>query len=107
MTVITTPKVVAPPEFVAVTVYVAELVIAVGVPEITPVEVLKLKPDGKLGDTANELTVPETVGNKLVIVVPTVKIFGELYERLVTPISLTVITTPKVVEPPELVAVTV
>ena len=48
-TVITTSKVVEPPELVAVTVYDAVLEITVGVPEILPVEVLKASPVGKLG----------------------------------------------------------
>ena len=44
-TVNVTVAVVLPPEFVAVTVYTpAGFLVVVGVPEITPLEVLKLKP---------------------------------------------------------------
>ena len=45
----TTPKVVEPPVLVAVTVQVEEEEIAVGVPEILPVAVLKDNPFGKAG----------------------------------------------------------
>ena len=50
-TVIETPKVVEPPVFVAVTVYVAIDVIAVGIPEITPVVVFNERPAGSEGLT--------------------------------------------------------
>ena len=42
---------VVPPLFVVVTVYALAAVTTVGVPEITPVEVFKLIPDGKAGLT--------------------------------------------------------
>ena len=58
MTVISTVVVALPPVLVAVTVYVAVEVIAVGVPEMTPVEVSRDKPAGSVGDTAQEMTVP-------------------------------------------------
>ena len=61
MTSLTTTVIVAvalPPLLVAVTVYVADEVIAVGVPEITPVEVLKESPAGSDGDTDQVTTVP-------------------------------------------------
>ena len=48
-TVITISKVVEPPELVAVTVYVVCVRIAVGVPEILPVEELKKSPVGNEG----------------------------------------------------------
>ena len=47
-----------PPEFVAVTVYVAELDITVGVPLITPVTVSNWSPDGRDGVIAQDVTVP-------------------------------------------------
>ena len=50
-TIIVNAFVVDPPEFVAVTVYVALAVAELGVPEITPLLVLKLSPEGKLGLT--------------------------------------------------------
>ena len=42
---------VIPPPFVEVTVYKAVEVIAVGAPEITPVDVFKLRPEGRIGLT--------------------------------------------------------
>ena len=47
-----------PPVLVAVTVYVAEEVIAVGVPEITPVDVSRAMPAGSDGETDHDVTVP-------------------------------------------------
>ena len=57
-TVIVIALVVVPPLFVAVTVYVPGVVIIVGVPEITPVDVFKLRSDGREGLTEYETTVP-------------------------------------------------
>ena len=66
-----------PPLLVAVTVYVADEVIAVGVPEITPVEVLKVSPAGSDGDTAQVTTVPPlTVGADGAIAESLVKVNG-------------------------------
>ena len=48
---ITTSKLVLPPGFVAVTVYGAEGVITVGVPEIIPVVVFNVNPAGNAGET--------------------------------------------------------
>ena len=47
-----------PPEFVAVMVYEADVVMAVGVPEIAPVEVEKAMPAGSVGEIVQEVTVP-------------------------------------------------
>lgn len=47
-----------PPVLVAVTVYVAEDVIVVGVPEMAPVDVSNDRPDGRSGETDQETTVP-------------------------------------------------
>ena len=47
-----------PPVLVAVTVYVADAVTAVGVPEIVPVERSNDRPDGRSGETDQETTVP-------------------------------------------------
>ena len=47
-----------PQELVAVMVYVAEDVTAVGVPEIVPSALVKVTPAGSVGDTDNETTVP-------------------------------------------------
>jgi hypothetical protein len=46
-----TPVVVLPAEFEAMTVYVAVAAKAVAVPEITPVEVFRLRPSGRAGVT--------------------------------------------------------
>ena len=51
MTSMVTSAVVLPPVFVAVTVYVTELVMAVGVPEMAPVEVSSARPAGREGET--------------------------------------------------------
>lgn len=50
LTVSRSAAVVDPPEFVAVMVNVAGAAISVGVPLITPVVVLKFKPDGNEGE---------------------------------------------------------
>jgi len=47
-----------PPVLVAVTVYTADEVTVVGVPEITPVELEIVRPDGRVGDTSQVTTVP-------------------------------------------------
>ena len=54
-----------PPLFTPVTVYVAEGVIVVGVPLISPVVVSRVSPFGKDGETEKETTAPpldKTVG---------------------------------------------
>ena len=89
------------------TVYVSVVEITLGVPEITPVAVLNESPAGKLGEMFQEEAVPVTLGASGVMAVPTVKVLGELYESATGAASFTVITTPKVVDPPEFVAVTV
>jgi len=64
-----------PPVLVAVTVYVAEVVTAVGVPEIAPVEESIERPAGSDGDTVQEVIVPPlTVGVTVVIAVPFVRV---------------------------------
>ena len=47
-----------PPVLVAVTVYVAEDVIVVGVPEMAPVDVSNDRPDGRSGEISHETTAP-------------------------------------------------
>tara|TARA_B100001287_G_C22317332_1_gene360009 strand:- start:315 stop:515 length:201 start_codon:yes stop_codon:yes gene_type:complete len=47
-----------PPLLVAVIVYTAELVIAVGVPLMSPVDVLRETPAGRDGETDQETTCP-------------------------------------------------
>ncbi len=73
LTVMLTPPVVLPAEFVAVTAYVAVAATVLGVPEITPVEVLRLRPGGREGDTEYETTaLPELDGVLGAIALPTV-----------------------------------
>ncbi len=60
---------------VTVTVYEAEEVIAVGVPLMLHVVLLKLKPDGSDGDTVQlEIVPPLAVAVSVVIAVPTVPV---------------------------------
>ena len=58
MTVMSTVVVALPPVLVAVIVYVAVEVIAVGVQLISPEEVSRDKPAGSDGETDHETTVP-------------------------------------------------
>ena len=75
MTTMVTSAVVLPPVLVAVTVYVAELVMAVGVPEMAPVDESSDKPAGREGETAQEVTGPPlAVGVTVVIAVPLVSV---------------------------------
>ena len=64
-----------PPVFVPVIVYEVEEVIAVGVPEIAPVEPSMRRPAGSDGDTVQLVTVPPVdVGVTVVIAVPFVNV---------------------------------
>ena len=72
-TVMLRPTVVLPPVLVAVTVYVAVAATAVGVPLMTPVEVLRLRPAGSAGETDQVTTGPPlTVGVLTTMAVPRV-----------------------------------
>ena len=63
MTTMVMVAVSVPPVLVAVIVYVAEEVTAVGVPLMAPVEESRERPAGRLGETAHEVMVPPpTVG---------------------------------------------
>jgi len=98
-----------PPVLVAVTVYVADAVIWVGVPEMAPVEVEKARPVGSAGTTDHDVTVPPLeVGVAVVIAesLVSVKELG-LYSTEDGMMSLTTIVTAVVALPPVLVAVTV
>ncbi len=69
VTVIVTVAVALPPELLAVTVYVAVELIAVGVPEIVPVDVSNDKPAGNAGEMDHAVTAPPVdVGVTLVMV---------------------------------------
>ncbi len=78
LTVITTLKLVVPPEFKAVTVYAVIAVTFKGVPDIIPVCSSKDRPAGSSGEIAYETTFPLTDGVKEDMVCPTVKMLGEL-----------------------------
>ena len=75
MTTMVTSSVVLPPVLVAVTVYVAEDVTAVGVPLMAPVEESRESPAGSDGETDQEVTFPPLeVGVTVVMAVPFVKV---------------------------------
>ena len=75
MTTMVTVAVSLPPVLLAVTVYTAEAVIAVGVPLMAPVDESKDKPAGRDGETDHEVIVPPfTVGVTVVIAVPLVSV---------------------------------
>ena len=72
VTVMFTTAVVLPPEFVALTVKSVAEAGAPGVPEMTPVVVDRLSPEGRAGDTEYETTAPPLLeGTSLAIAVPT------------------------------------
>ena len=82
---------------------------AVGVPEIAPVEESNERPAGREGETDQDVNGPPlAVGVTVVMAVPLVSVneFG-LYVREEGAMSLTTIVTSSVVLPPVLVAVTV
>ena len=100
---------VLPPVLVAVTVYVAEEVTAEGVPLIAPVDESSERPDGREGETDQEVTGPPlVVGVTVVMAVPlvSVNVFG-LYVSAEGATSLTSMVTSAVVLPPVLLAVMV
>ena len=71
LTTIVTDAVSVPPVLVAVTVYDAEDVTVVGVPEIAPVVLERVRPAGSEGETDQEVTAPPLeVGETVVIAVP-------------------------------------
>ena len=75
LTTIVMVAVSVPPVLVAVIVYVAEDVTAVGVPLIEPVDVSRDKPAGSDGDTEYETTAPPVeVTVSVVIAVPLVRV---------------------------------
>ena len=98
-----------PPVLFAYTVYVVEEEIAVGVPEISPFEVEKVRPAGSVGMMAQEVTAPpETDGVVAVIAVPFVSVNGLLlYETECGERSFTWMVTVAVPLPPAFVAVIV
>tara|TARA_Y100000589_G_scaffold72883_1_gene65891 strand:+ start:8917 stop:9399 length:483 start_codon:yes stop_codon:yes gene_type:complete len=108
LTTMVTLAVSVPPVLVAVIVYDAEEVIAVGVPEIAPVEVSNDKPAGSDGDTEYEVTVPPVeVTVAVVIAVPFVNVSELGLYAMEGAISLTTMVTVAVSLPPVLLAVMV
>jgi len=109
LTTIVTVVVASPPVLVAVMVYVAEAVIAVGVPLITPVDESITNPAGSDGSTAQEMTVPPLdVGEAADIAESFVNVNGlPLYETEDGIMSLTTMVTVVVASPPVFVAVMV
>ena len=97
-----------PPVLLAVTVYAADDVTAVGVPLMAPVEESRDKPAGSDGETDQEVIAPPlVVGVSVVIAVPFSKVREvELYEIDGTT-SLTTMVSVAVSVPPVLVAVIV
>ena len=108
LTTIVTLAVSVPPVLVAVIVYVADDVTAVGVPLIEPVDVSRAKPAGSDGDTEYETTAPPVeVTESVVIAVPFSSVREvEVYE-IDGVISFTTIVILAVSVPPVLVAVIV
>ena len=109
MTVMVTDAVALPPVLLAYTVYVVEEDRAVGVPEISPFEVEKVRPAGSVGVIAHEVTVPPNAdGVAVVIAVPFDRVNGlPLYTMSNGAASLTVMVTDAVALPPVLFAYTV
>ena len=98
-----------PPVLLAVIVYEADDVMAVGVPEISPVEESRERPAGSDGETDHVVMVPPlAVGVTAVIALSFVNVneFG-LYVREVGATSLTMMVTDAVSLPPVLLAVMV
>ena len=97
-----------PPVLVAVMVYDAEDVTAVGVPLMSPVEVSSDKPAGSDGETEYETTVPPVdVTDVVVIAVPLVNVNELVLYEMTGAISLTTMVIVALSLPPVLVAVIV
>ena len=107
LTVMVMDAVALPPVLFAYTVYVVEEEIAVGVPEISPFEIEKVRPAGSAGVIAHEVTVPPNAdGVAVVIAVPFVSVNGfPLYATEYGDRSLTWMVTVAVPLPPAFVAV--
>ena len=75
MTVMVTVAVSLPPELVAVMVYVVDVLNSVGVPEMVPSVVLKVRPAGSVAEIVHEVMAPPfTVGVTEVMAVPLVRV---------------------------------
>ena len=108
LTTMVTLAVSVPPVLVAVMVYEAEDVTAVGVPLMAPVEVSRAKPAGSDGETEYEMTVPPVDATEAVVMaVPLVKVKEFVLYVIDGAISLTTMVTLAVSVPPVLFAVIV
>ena len=98
-----------PPVLVAVTVYVPEEVMAVGVPLMAPVVLLKLRPAGRDGEIDQSVGDPPPVVGVIVDMVVPLTNVSELGEYVTADgaTSLTTMVTLAVSVPPVLVAVIV
>ena len=98
-----------PPVLFAYTVYEVDEERAVGVPEISPFDVEKVRPAGSVGVIAQEVTAPPKAdGVAVVIAVPFVSVKGfPLYETECGERSFTWMVTVAVPLPPAFVAVIV
>jgi len=108
-TVMVTVACALPPVLFAYTVYVAADCTTVGVPEISPVDVEKVRPAGSAGVIAQEVTVPPFAdGDAGVIADPFSRVNGlPEYETEYGERSLTWMVTVAVPLPPAFVAVIV
>jgi hypothetical protein len=87
---------------------VVRAVTAVGVPEITPVVVLKDNPADNAGLMLYDVIVPpDVLGPIGEMAIPLSNTMGEAYTKLAGAISFTAIVNVLVVDPPELLAVIV
>jgi len=109
LTVMVMDLIALPPVLFAYTVYVVKEEIAVGVPEISPFEIEKVRPAGSAGVIAHEVTVPPNAdGVAVVIAVPFVSVNGlPLYDTEYGERSFTWMVTVAVPLPPAFVAVIV
>ena len=108
LTTMVTLAVSVPPVLVAVMVYEAEDVTAVGVPLMAPVEVSRAKPAGSDGETEYEMTVPPVDATEAVVMaVPLVNVNELVLYEMTGAMSLTTMVIVALSLPPVLFAVIV
>lgn len=107
-TVIEIVAMVDPPELEAVIVYETDVCSMSGVPLITPVVVLSVSPEGRVGLTDQAVTVPITVGTLFMMTASLVYTAAMVeYDNAFGAARLTVIEINVDVDPPEFPAVMV
>ena len=108
-TMIVTVAVALPPVLLAVTVYVALEEVVVGVPEMAPVEESIERPDGRDGETLQDVTAPPLEVGVTVVMAVFLTRESELglYVMDEGAMSLTTMVTDAFVLPPVLLAVMV